>query len=78
MKPVELFGVVVRSVGLMVALLGMGVVFWALMNLLLGGPGSAIGLLLVGGPPMFIGIWLLLGASRLAEAVYREDSKKDG
>ena len=70
MKPSELFGVVVRSVGLVVSLSAMSVLFYAIVNLVLGGPASVVGLFIVGVPPLLVGLWLLLGASDLASAVY--------
>lgn len=77
MKPSELFGVVVRSAGLVTVLSAMSVLFWAIVNLVLGGPASVIGLLIIGVPPLLVGIWLLLGASGLALAVYSKEFEND-
>ena len=77
MKPSELFGVVVRSVGLLLTLSAMWCVFWAIVNLVLGGPTSTVGMLIVGIPVLLVGTWLLLGASDLADAVYGKESEKD-
>ena len=76
MKPSELFGVVVRSVGLVIVLSAMSVLFYAILNLVLGGPASVVGLFLIGVPPLLVGFWLLFGASDLASAVYPKDSDK--
>ncbi len=78
MKPSELFGVVVRSVGLLMVLSATSVLFYAILNLVMGGPASVVGLLIVGVPPLLVGYWLLLGASDLASAVYpKEPEKRD-
>jgi hypothetical protein len=77
MKPSELFGVVIRSVGLVVMLSAMSVLFYAILSLVLGGPASVVGLFIIGIPPLLVGLWLLLGASDLATAVYPKEPKKD-
>jgi hypothetical protein len=76
MKPSELFGVVVRSLGLLVMLPAMWCIFWAILNLVLGGP-NAVGMLVAGIPALLLGTWLLLGASGLAAAVYSNEAKRD-
>jgi hypothetical protein len=76
MKPSEAFGVVVRSVGLVTVLSATSVLFYALVNLALGGPTSVVGLLIVGVPPLLVGFWLLFGASDLASAVYPKEPPK--
>jgi hypothetical protein len=60
-KPVEVFEVVVLAVGLVVCLFTGGVLFWAGMNLILGGPASPGGLAILGVPPLLVGLWLLRG-----------------
>ena len=77
MKPSGLFGVVVRSVGLLLTLSAMWCIFWAILNLVLGGPGNVVGMLVAGIPALLVGSWLLLGASGLAAAVYSNEPKKD-
>ena len=77
MKPSELFGVVVRSVGLLLTVLAMCVFFGAFASLVLRGPASVVGLLIIGIPQLLLGIWLLLGASNLAASLYSNESKKD-
>jgi hypothetical protein len=77
MKPSELFDVVIRSIGLLITLSAMSFLFYAILNLALGGPISVVGLLIIGIPSLLVGIWLLRGASHLAASLYAEDSTKD-
>jgi hypothetical protein len=77
MKPSELFGVVVRSVGLLLVLSAAWVLFWAILNLVMGGPANVAGMLVVGIPALLVGIWLLRGGSNLAAAVYSNESRKE-
>jgi hypothetical protein len=77
MRPFELFGVVVRSVGLLLVLSAAWVLFWAMVNLLLGGPGNVAGMLVGGIPVLLVGIWLLRGGSNLAARVYPQESEDE-
>jgi hypothetical protein len=75
MKPVEAFGVVVRTIGLLILLS-------ALWSLLLGvltvvGQGGGAGLVLVGGGIllMFVGVGILSEADRIASWTYPEGKR---
>ncbi len=77
MKPSELFDVVVRTIGLLLVLSAISVLFYAIVNLVLGGPVSVVGLLIVGTPPLLVGFWFLNGALGLAAVLYSDESEKD-
>ncbi len=72
MKPVELFGVIVRTIGLLVALGSLAWIFAATMHLVLGGPGFFEGYL-YGIPGLFIGVYFLSGAELLVSSVYSKE-----
>ncbi len=77
MKPVETFAIVVLTVGLILSLAAAAILFWALLNLVLGGPANAVGMIVVGGPILLVGLWLLRGAPPLlAYAFPKEDSRE--
>lgn len=65
MKPVEVFSIVIRTVGLIVFLTASAMISFALLNLVLGGPANAGGMIIVGIPILLMGLWLLRGASPL-------------
>jgi hypothetical protein len=65
MKPVDVFAVVVRTIGLVVCFVSGAVLFFAILNLVLGGPVNAFGLAVVGAPLFSVGLWLLRGAPSL-------------
>jgi hypothetical protein len=79
MKPSELFGVVVRSVGLLLVLSAMWTLPWGILGWVAGGPteGGGIVMTIFGLATMLLGIWLLRGASGLAAAVYANEPKND-
>jgi hypothetical protein len=72
MKPYEAFGVVVRSIGLLFLLPGVGLILWGLLYLVLGGPGSAVGMFISAVPALFVGVWFLQGAQLVMEFAYPE------
>ena len=76
MKPSDLFGVVVRSVGLLM-LIGLWVAFWSAICAAAGG-NHFISALLIGVPLLCLGIWFLDGAESLVRIAYHEleDSEK--
>jgi hypothetical protein len=62
MKPSEAFTIVVRTLGLLLALSSLATLFYALADLALGGLG--IGLIVwmnFGIPSLAVGLWLLVG-----------------
>jgi hypothetical protein len=70
MKPSELFGVVIRTIGLLLLGYGLLQLLWALINLVGGGPGNVIVMLLVRIPSVIFGIWFLRGAETLVAFAY--------
>jgi hypothetical protein len=70
MRPSELFGVAVRTVGLLVVLPSLGAVAFALLAFEMGGPGEIIGQLWWSIPALLVGLWLLRGAEALVSFAY--------
>lgn len=77
MKPVEVFAVVVHTVGMIVSLAGAAILFWALLNLVLGGPASPIGLTIIGVPTMLVGLWLLRGSPGLLAYAFPKEDRRE-
>jgi len=73
MKPSELFGVVVRTMGLLFVLTALLKVFSAILNLVGGGPGNVLAMLLYGIPALLVGLWFLRGAKALISFAFPED-----
>ena len=73
MRPAELFGVVVRTIGLLLVLSSFWMLLFGLLGLVLGGPGEVVGLLFYGLPVFLLGIWLLCGAKSLVRIAYPDD-----
>ncbi len=74
MKPSELFGVVVRTIGLIIFLTALFQVFIGILNLVGGGPGNVVGMLLYGIPALLVGLWFLRGAKALISFAFAEDT----
>jgi hypothetical protein len=72
MKPAELFGVLVRFLGLLIVLGALWTLFWAFVNLVGRGPADVIAMLLCGIPLLFVGLWFLGWADTLASWTYPE------
>ena len=71
MKPAELFGVVIRTIGLLLLVSAVSQILWALINLIGGGPGNAAVMLLIGIPCFLVGSWFLRGAPILVSYAYK-------
>ena len=78
MKAAEVFGIVVRAVGLIVVLLALGLIFPAILSLVMGGPGELIGLLFYGIPALVVGLWLLRGAGPLVSFAFPRNPRGNG
>lgn len=76
MKPAEVFTVVIRAIGLIVCLGSGAMLFWAFINLVLGGPGNVVGMVIVGLPPFLVGLWLLRGAPSLIGFAFPADHSR--
>ena len=77
MKPVEVFAIVVRTVGLIVSLAAAAILFWGLLNLVLGGPVSAGGMIIVGVPKLLVGLWLLRGGPPLLAFAFPNKDRQE-
>ncbi len=73
MKPSDIFGIVVRTVGLIVTMTALWTLGWAMLNLAGGGPGNAPGLLIAGIPELLVGLWLLRGARSLVRFAFPQE-----
>jgi hypothetical protein len=75
MKPSELFGVVIRSLGLLILV--------GVLHLLVAAMGSLfsrtpfLAAIVVGVPLLFLAIWFLTGAEGLVSIAYPEESEED-
>jgi drug/metabolite transporter (DMT)-like permease len=76
MKPSEVFGVVVRSIGLLLVMGVLWAFYWAFLSLILGGPGNVLGILIVSIPALFVGVWFLSGPKSLISIAYQEEYEK--
>jgi len=77
MKAAEVFGIVVRTIGLIVILLALGLIFPAILSLVAGGPGTLIGLLFYGIPVLVVGLWLLRGAGLIVSFAFPNDRREN-
>ncbi|MBN1506258.1 MAG: hypothetical protein JW955_05405 [Sedimentisphaerales bacterium] len=73
MTPSDIFGIVVRTIGLIMTLVGLWTIGFALLILVGGGPGGAAGLLIAGIPESLVGLWLLRGAKPLVQFAFPEE-----
>jgi hypothetical protein len=72
MKPSDVFGIIVRTVGLVMTLTGLGMVGRVALELVGGGPDGPAGLF-IGVPELLIGLWLLRRAESLVRFAYRAE-----
>jgi len=77
MKPRELFGVLVRTIGVVLFLPAVFATSFALLGLVLGGPGEVIGMLWFGIPALVVGLWLLRGANALVAFAFPENESEN-
>jgi len=74
MKPSDLFGVVVRTIGLIIIVLAaLWQVFRAIASLDDWGSGNVVGMLVYGIPALLVGLWFLRGAKALISFAFPED-----
>jgi hypothetical protein len=66
-----LFGLIVRTVGLVVVVASAGLLIPGVLSILLGGPLA--GLLFYGVPAILLGLWLLRGARCIVSFAYPEE-----
>ncbi len=77
MKPQELFGVVIRTIGLLLSLSSLWFFFMALLSVIGGGPVSPIGLIIYGIPTLFVGVWFLGGAPLIVSLAYQQELERE-
>jgi hypothetical protein len=70
MKAREAFGVVIRSVGLLLVLAAIWSLFFAALNVVGGGPGNTGAMIITGVPTLVVGLWLLRGAPALVRFAF--------
>jgi len=68
MTPVDAFGVVVRSIGLLV-------VATSCWSILLAGLTGQLGPVIAAVPPFFVGLWLLRGGAAVVRFAYPDESR---
>jgi hypothetical protein len=76
MKPSDVFGVAVRTIGLILLLASLWLFFWAFLNLVMGGPSSVIGMIILAIPPLFVAVYFLGGAKGLVYLAYQDEFEK--
>jgi hypothetical protein len=77
MRPPEMFGVVVRTIGLLLVLSGAWGLLLGTLVVVLGGPNANV-VLFSGIPMLLTGLWLLgRGADALVEFAYPDDYPED-
>ena len=76
MKPSDVFGVVVRSLGLLLVMGVLWAIYWAFLNLLMGGPANVLGIIIGTIPALFVGVYFLGGAKGLVYLAYQDEFEK--
>jgi hypothetical protein len=76
MKPPDVFGIVVRTLGLLLVLGVAPCLLLAILSLALGGPYNVAELLIFGLPTLVVGLWLLRGAPLLVSFAYPDAFRK--
>ncbi|PHS04103.1 MAG: hypothetical protein COA78_17025 [Blastopirellula sp.] len=75
MKPFELFGVVIRTIGLFFLMAAITQSFMALLTSLIGGRGIAFTAMIYIVPSLLIALWCLLGAPPIVSIAYGSDGQ---
>ena len=78
MTTTDVFGIIVRTFGLIVVLLALGFILPAILSLTMGGPGTLIGMLFYGVPTLIVGLWLLRGGRAVVSFAYPTGGDGDG
>ena len=69
----QLFGAMVRTIGLLMTLGAAAAFYFAALNLGMGGPASPGGILILTLPVFLVGLWLLRGTKSLIAFAYPEE-----
>ena len=70
MKPEEVFGIIVRTIGLLMLIPASLSAAYGLLGLLMGGPAQTIVTLVFSVPAVLVGLWMVRGAESLVEFAY--------
>jgi hypothetical protein len=70
MKPEDVFGIIVRTIGLIICLITGILFFNAGIVLVAGGPDRDLALAVAGIPAFLVSLWLLRGAEPLIDFAY--------
>ena len=73
----EVFGIIVRTVGLMITLAAAWLILLGLFGLISASEQVA-GLLFYGIPALFVGLWLLRGARSIVSFAFSKDQGENG
>ncbi len=76
MRPADVFGVVVRSVGLVLLVVSVPPLCFGVLGLVLGGPGQTFGVMIFSAPGVFAGLWMLRGAQLMVDFAYSGEAWK--
>ncbi|MBN2128483.1 MAG: hypothetical protein JW741_03270 [Sedimentisphaerales bacterium] len=77
MNAADVFGVIVRTIGLLILLGALWQIALGLLALLGGGPYNTIALLLSGIPALLLGLWFLKGAKFLMAYAYPKEETNE-
>jgi hypothetical protein len=70
MKPAEIFGIIVRTIGLLMIVPATLSGAYGLLGALMGGPTVTIAIFVLSFPLVAVGLWMLRGAPSLVEFAY--------
>jgi len=73
----DVFGIIVRTVGLMITLAAAWLILLGLFGLI-SASGQVAGLLFYGIPALFVGLWLLRGARSVVSFAFSKDQGENG
>ena len=74
----DVFGIIVRTVGLMITLAAAWLILLGLLGLISGASGQSAGLLFYGIPALFVGLWLLRGARSIVSFAFSKEQGENG
>lgn len=74
----DVFGIIVRTIGLMITLAAAWLILLGLLGLIGGASGSVAGSLFYGIPAFFVGLWLLRGAKSIVSFAFSKDQSENG
>lgn len=75
MRPADAFGVVVRSVGLVLLVVSVPPLCFGVLGLVLGGPGETVAFMIFAAPGVFAGLWMLRGAQLMVDFAFQGEAR---